>query len=90
MIVPIHVNIITSNYCMIVVKIAFFGFVALLFSIGMIAPSYAHTTVHVEQYEFEEIAELLEMKPTAIRVTLSRARKTVREKLLARHSYGIG
>ena len=44
----------------------------------------------VEQYEFEEIAELLDMKPTAIRVTLSRARKTVREKLLQRHSYGIG
>lgn len=44
----------------------------------------------VEQYEFDEIAELLEMKPTAIRVTLSRARKTVREKLLQRHSYGIG
>ncbi len=44
----------------------------------------------VEQYEFEEIAELLEMKPTAIRVTLSRARKAVREKLLQRHSYGIG
>ena len=36
-----------------VVKIAFFGFVALLFSIGMIAPSYAHTTVHVEPYEIE-------------------------------------
>ena len=44
----------------------------------------------VEQYEFEEISELLDMKPTAIRVTLSRARKTVREKLLQRHSYGIG
>ena len=44
----------------------------------------------VEQYEFEEIAELLGMKPTAIRVALSRARKTVREKLLQRHSYGIG
>ncbi|MGB5238047.1 MAG: RNA polymerase sigma factor [Flavobacteriaceae bacterium] len=44
----------------------------------------------VEQYEFDEIAELLEMKPTAIRVTLSRARKTVREKLLERHRYGIG
>lgn len=44
----------------------------------------------VEQYEFEEIAELLDMKPTAIRVALSRARKTVREKLLERHSYGIG
>lgn len=44
----------------------------------------------VEQYEFDEIAELLEMKPTAIRVTLSRARKAVREKLLERHNYGIG
>ncbi len=44
----------------------------------------------VEQYEFDEIAELLEMKPTAIRVSLSRARKTVREKLLERHNYGIG
>ena len=44
----------------------------------------------VEQYEFDEIAELLGMKPTAIRVALSRARKTVREKLLQRHSYGIG
>jgi hypothetical protein len=38
---------------MIAMKIAFFGFVALLFSIGMIAPSYAHTTVHVEPYEIE-------------------------------------
>jgi len=38
---------------MITMKIAFFGFVALLFSIGMIAPSYAHTTVHVEPYEIE-------------------------------------
>ena len=38
---------------LMVVKIAFFGFIALLFSIGMIAPSYAHTTVHVEQYAIE-------------------------------------
>lgn len=44
----------------------------------------------VEEYEFDEIAELLEMKPTAVRVALSRARKTVREKLLQKHSYGIG
>ena len=36
-----------------VVKIAVFGFIALLFSIGMIAPSFAHTTVHVEQFEIE-------------------------------------
>jgi RNA polymerase sigma-70 factor (ECF subfamily) len=44
----------------------------------------------VEEYDFEEIANLLEMKPTAVRVALSRARKTVREKLMKKHSYGIG
>lgn len=44
----------------------------------------------VEQYEYEEIEALLDMKPTAIRVALSRARKTVREKLIQKHSYGIG
>ncbi|WP_047415564.1 RNA polymerase sigma factor [Cellulophaga sp. Hel_I_12] len=43
----------------------------------------------VEEYEFDEIAVMLDMKPTAIRVALSRARKTVREKLLEKHSYGI-
>ena len=44
----------------------------------------------VEQYEFEEIAELLDMSARAVRVTLSRARKTVREKLVQKHNYGIG
>jgi RNA polymerase sigma-70 factor (ECF subfamily) len=44
----------------------------------------------VEEYDFEEIADLLEMQPTAVRVALSRARKTVREKLMQKHSYGIG
>ncbi|WP_343486014.1 RNA polymerase sigma factor [Allomuricauda sp. d1] len=44
----------------------------------------------VEEYDFEEICELLDMKPTAARVTLSRARKVVREKLIEKHSYGIG
>ena len=34
----------------------------------------------IEDYDYEEISELLEMKPTAVRVALSRARKTVREK----------
>ena len=37
----------------IAVKIGIFGIIGLLFSIGMIAPSFAHTTVHVEQYEIE-------------------------------------
>lgn len=44
----------------------------------------------VEDYDFEEIETLLDMKPTAVRVTLSRARKAVREKLLEKHRYGIG
>ena len=43
----------------------------------------------VEQYEFEEIADLLGMNATAVRVALSRARKTVREKLVQKHNYGI-
>ncbi len=44
----------------------------------------------VEEYDYDEISEMLDMKPTAVRVTLSRARKTVREKLMQKHSYGIG
>jgi len=38
---------------MITMRIALFGIIGLLFSVGMIAPSFAHTTVHVEQYEIE-------------------------------------
>ncbi len=44
----------------------------------------------IEEYEYDEIAELLEMNPAAVRVTLSRARKTVRDKLVQKHNYGIG
>jgi RNA polymerase sigma-70 factor (ECF subfamily) len=43
----------------------------------------------IEQYEFEEIAEMLEMNQTAIRVALSRARKSIREQLTKTHKYGI-
>jgi len=43
----------------------------------------------VEQYDFEEIGKMLDMKPTAVRVTLSRARKTIREELIKQHNYGI-
>ena len=38
---------------MVTMKITLFGIIGLLFSVGMIAPSFAHTTVHVEQYEIE-------------------------------------
>lgn len=44
----------------------------------------------VEEYDFEEIATMLDMNPTAVRVALSRARKSVRNKLIEKHSYGIG
>lgn len=43
----------------------------------------------IEQYEFEEIAEMLDMNQTAIRVALSRARKQIREQLTNTHKYGI-
>jgi hypothetical protein len=38
---------------LVIVKIPLFIFIGLLFSIGMIVPSFAHTTVHVEQYAIE-------------------------------------
>lgn len=43
----------------------------------------------VEGYEFEEIASMLDMSETAIRVSLSRARKVLRDQLIKNHSYGI-
>lgn len=43
----------------------------------------------IEEYEFEEIAEILQINQTAVRVALSRARKTIREQLTKQHNYGI-
>lgn len=43
----------------------------------------------IEAYSYEEISEMLDMKPTAVRVALSRARKTVREQLVEKHNYGL-
>lgn len=43
----------------------------------------------IEQYDFSEIAKMLEMTETAVRVTLSRARKTIREQLTKTHNYGV-
>jgi DNA-directed RNA polymerase specialized sigma24 family protein len=39
--------------------------------------------------EYDEIEKILDMKPTAIRVSLSRIRKQLREQLLKMNSYGI-
>ncbi|WP_406683140.1 RNA polymerase sigma factor [Seonamhaeicola sp. MEBiC1930] len=43
----------------------------------------------IEEYDYDEIAKMLDMNNTAVRVTLSRARKTIREKLTKTHDYGV-
>ncbi|MBT8257799.1 MAG: sigma-70 family RNA polymerase sigma factor [Bacteroidia bacterium] len=43
----------------------------------------------IEQYDFKEIADILKMNETAVRVALSRARKTIRKALTKTHSYGV-
>ena len=43
----------------------------------------------IEHYEFSEMAKMLDMNETAIRVALSRARKTIREQLTKTHNYGV-
>jgi RNA polymerase sigma factor (sigma-70 family) len=43
----------------------------------------------IEQYEFEEIAKIMDMNETAIRVALSRARKAIREFMTNTNNYGI-
>jgi len=43
----------------------------------------------IENYDYEEIGKILNMEPTAIRVALSRARKTLREKFVKKQNYGI-
>ena len=43
----------------------------------------------IEQYDFEEICTMVDMKPTAVRVALSRARKKIREQLTKKHNYGV-
>lgn len=43
----------------------------------------------IEQYEFSEIAKIMQMNETAIRVALSRARKTIRQCMTKIENYGI-
>ncbi|TXE10698.1 RNA polymerase sigma factor [Gelidibacter salicanalis] len=43
----------------------------------------------IEDYDFSDIAKVLDMNETAVRVALSRARKTIREQLTNKHSYGL-
>jgi len=43
----------------------------------------------IEQYDFDEIAKMLDLKPATVRVSLSRARKKIKEQLIKQHSYGV-
>lgn len=54
-------------------------------------PENQKTVMHlrdIEGYEFEKIAEMLDMNENAVRVNLSRARKRVREILITQKSHG--
>jgi RNA polymerase sigma factor (sigma-70 family) len=42
----------------------------------------------IEEMEFDKIAEILNMNEQAIRTALSRARKTIRERMQKTHQYG--
>lgn len=55
-------------------------------------PEIQKTIIHlrdIEQLEFEEIAETTNLNLNAIRVNLSRARKSVRDEILKIQNYGI-
>lgn len=55
-------------------------------------PEKQRLTIHlrdVEGYEIEEIAEIMEMDATSVRMNLSRARKSVREQVLKLMNYGV-
>jgi len=43
----------------------------------------------IEQYDYDEISKIVGMQPTAVRVALSRARKTIRQELTKTHNYGV-
>lgn len=43
----------------------------------------------IELYSFDEIEKITRLKPTTIRVNLSRARKKIREELIKIHNHGI-
>ncbi len=41
----------------------------------------------IEQMDYDEISEIMQMKVNAIRVNLSRARKAIRDQLIKKHEY---
>ncbi|MAP81359.1 MAG: RNA polymerase subunit sigma-70 [Aequorivita sp.] len=67
--------------------------VAMVFKIMETLPQQQRIVLQlrdVEQFEFSEIAKMLDSNETAVRVALSRARKTVRDVMIKNYNYGIG
>ena len=55
-------------------------------------PEKQRVAIHlrdVEGYEIEEIAEVLECDSTSVRMNLSRARKSIRERIINAMNYGV-
>jgi RNA polymerase sigma-70 factor, ECF subfamily len=55
-------------------------------------PEQQKSIIHlreIEGYEFEEIAEITGLQINAVRVNLSRARKTIKDELTKIHNYGL-
>ncbi len=55
-------------------------------------PEKARTIVQlrdIEGYEYDEIAEIMNMKENAIRTSLSRTRKLLKQALLKKYEYGL-
>jgi RNA polymerase sigma factor (sigma-70 family) len=66
--------------------------VALVFKIMESLPNQQKMILQlrdVEEFEYAEISKMLDINETAVRVSLSRARKNVREQLIKKHNYGI-
>ncbi|HIW98070.1 MAG TPA: RNA polymerase sigma factor [Candidatus Tidjanibacter gallistercoris] len=65
----------------------------LLLAVMAELPEKQRTVMHlrdVEDYEIDRIAEIIGMESPTVRVLLSRARRTVKEKFKAIMDYGIG
>lgn len=66
--------------------------VSILFTLMQKLPEQQKLILHlrdVEQYEFSEIAKITNTSQANVRVTLSRARKKIKELLLKQYNHGV-
>jgi RNA polymerase sigma-70 factor (ECF subfamily) len=66
--------------------------VSILFKLMQKLPEQQKLILHlrdVEQYEFSEIAKITNNSQASVRVTLSRARKKIKDLLLKQYNHGV-